>query len=206
MDSKLSINFIKLANIITSESNTDQFIVAAYHLAMITFDDRDRSSFLSFTEQHQLYLKLLDPNHSLDNGKIFWGKIIDHANILLDSLSVDEPAIGIPIPCEYRIRRNDQGVTTIFDIHKKYFENENLNVDIEKAKLSIQFIQLINNNLNLIDRIKRCEKCRNFFFQASKHEKKFCTARCSNAERQNRFQKTTTTGRRTRIKKNKKQI
>ena len=62
---------------------------------------------------------------------------------------------------------------------------------LEKGKQLIDFCFLtLLSDLDLKPkRFRKCQKCKNYFYQPTTREKNYCSAKCANAVRQARFQK-----------------
>jgi hypothetical protein len=72
----------------------------------------------------------------------------------------------------------------IFQFIPRGFKGEELDWNEEKKLIDIIFMDLIRK-LDLIpERFHKCLKCDNYFYQVSAKERKYCSVKCGNVERQ----------------------
>jgi hypothetical protein len=78
----------------------------------------------------------------------------------------------------------------IFQFVPTRFKGEELDWNEEKKILDIIFMDLVRELDLLPERFHKCPRCDNYFYQNTEKEKKYCSIKCSNAERQAKYIKT----------------
>ncbi len=182
-------DLIKFANTDTADLSIEQMERVAYRLAHITFNDAEGSQFLNFTAQCQEYTNGLDakaPSKTIEDRREFFRELVSHTRSLLERAVSIEPVYYVEQPFVYRITQKRNQIKTHFDVPQQ--KPGKLDINIEKHKLTLRFMEAISNDMELFTHIKRCEKCQGFFFQSTAKEKRYCSKRCNNAVRQAKFQ------------------
>jgi hypothetical protein len=121
-------------------------------------------------------------NEMILEHKEFLISLRDHLKIRLDSLKD-----GFEIEGKLKVGFHYYQLSSLFivpELLKPY--TEEFFLDIERKRIDEKIFHLIYDLNFEYDRIKKCLKCDNYFYQPTKRLKRYCNQRCAGAVRQQR--------------------